>query len=47
MMRGAYVLTVRGLKLVGLGATCGANDVIATGLAAGTPRLGAARGETF
>ena len=46
-MRGAYVLNVRGVKLVGLGATCGAIDVIAIGLAAGAPRLGATRGAPF
>ena len=47
MMRGAYVLTVRGLKLVGLGATCGAIDMFAIGLAAAAPWLIAGREETF
>ena len=38
---------VRGVKLVGLAATCGAIDVIAIGLAAGAPRPGATRGAPF
>ncbi|PYK49131.1 MAG: hypothetical protein DME20_07685 [Verrucomicrobia bacterium] len=47
MMRGAYVLTVRGLKLVGLGATCGAIGMFAIGLATGAARLITGREETF
>jgi len=46
-VRGTFGLTVRGTKLVGLGATCGAIAVFTIGLAAGAARLGAGREETF
>jgi hypothetical protein len=47
IMRGEDELNVRGVKLVGLGAMCGAIGVFAIGLAADAPRLVTAREETL
>ncbi len=47
MMRGAFVLNVRGVKLDGLAAKRVAIAVFATGLATATARLGTGREETF
>src|SRR5437667_9079787 len=47
IVRDAYELNVRGVKVAGLGATRGTIGALAIGLAAGALRLVATRGEAF